>query len=138
MSAAQAEADMKTIADQLEQSYPNTNKGWSATVVPSIDQSVGAIRPALLILMAGIAFCPGHGFGQRRQSPARAQHRPREGAATRGGARRRTRAHRAAAADGERHVRDCRRARRHDRDVVDGARLIALAPADLPRMNEVA
>ena len=56
VSAAQAEADMKTIAGQLEQSYPNTNKGWSATVVPSIDQSVGTIRPALLILMAGIAF----------------------------------------------------------------------------------
>jgi putative ABC transport system permease protein len=56
VSAAQAEADMKTIAAQLEQSYPTTNKGWSATVVPSIDQSVGTIRPALLILMAGIAF----------------------------------------------------------------------------------
>ncbi|HUQ89600.1 MAG TPA: ABC transporter permease [Vicinamibacterales bacterium] len=56
ISAVQAEADMKTIAQQLEQSYPNTNKGWSATIVPSIDQSVGGIRPALLILMAGIAF----------------------------------------------------------------------------------
>ena len=56
VSAPQAEADLKTIAQQLEQSYPSTNKGWSATVVPSIDQSVGAIRPALLILMAGIAF----------------------------------------------------------------------------------
>ena len=56
VSASQAEADMKTIASQLELSFPNTNKGWSATVVPSIDQSVGAIRPALLILMAGIAF----------------------------------------------------------------------------------
>jgi len=56
VSASQAEADLKTIAQQLEQSYPSTNKGWSATVVPSIDQSVGAIRPALLILMAGIAF----------------------------------------------------------------------------------
>jgi len=56
VSAAQAEADMKTIAGQLELSFPNTNKGWSATVVPSIDQAVGTIRPALLILLAGIAF----------------------------------------------------------------------------------
>ena len=56
VSAEQAEADMKTIAAQLEQSYPQTNKGWSATVVPSIEQSVGTIRPALLILLAGIAF----------------------------------------------------------------------------------
>ncbi len=52
----QVEADMKTIASQLEQAYPNTNKGWSATVVRSIDQSVGTIRPALMILLAGIGF----------------------------------------------------------------------------------
>ena len=50
------DADLKKIAAQLEQAYPATNKGWSATVVPSIDQSVGAIRPALMILLAGIAF----------------------------------------------------------------------------------
>lgn len=56
VSAQQAEADMKTIAAQLEQSYPATNKGWSATVIPSIEQSVGAIRPALMILLAGIGF----------------------------------------------------------------------------------
>ncbi len=56
VSTEQAEADMKTIAAQLEQSYPTTNKGWSATVVPAIDQSVGTIRSALLILLAGIAF----------------------------------------------------------------------------------
>ncbi len=51
-----AEADLKTIAGQLEQSYPATNKGWSATVVRSMDQSVGSIRPALMVLLAGIAF----------------------------------------------------------------------------------
>ena len=52
----QVEADMRTIAAQLERSYPATNTGWSATVVPTIDQSVGTIRPALLILITGIAF----------------------------------------------------------------------------------
>ena len=56
VSVEQAEADMKTIAAQLEQSYPQTNKGWSATVVAAIDQSVGTVRPALMILLAGIAF----------------------------------------------------------------------------------
>lgn len=50
------EADLKAIAARLEESYPATNKGWSATVVPAIDQSVGTIRPALLILLTGIAF----------------------------------------------------------------------------------
>jgi putative ABC transport system permease protein len=52
----QVEADLTTIAGQLEQSYPTTNQGWGATVVRSIDQSVGTIRPALMILLAGIAF----------------------------------------------------------------------------------
>jgi putative ABC transport system permease protein len=56
VSPEQAEADLKTIADQLAQTYPATNKGWRATVVRSIDQSVGAIRPALMILLAGIGF----------------------------------------------------------------------------------
>ena len=56
VSVPQVDADMKRIAAQLEQAYPATNKGWSATVVPSIDQSVGTIRPALMILLAGIAF----------------------------------------------------------------------------------
>ena len=56
VSVEQAEADMKTIASQLEQSYPASNKGWSATVVRSMDQSVGSIRPALMILLAGIGF----------------------------------------------------------------------------------
>ena len=56
VSAERAEADMKTIAAQLEQAYPGTNKGFSASVVASIDQSVGTIRPALLILLAGIGF----------------------------------------------------------------------------------
>ena len=56
VSVEQVEADLKTIAAQLEQSYPATNKGWSATVVRSIDQSVGSIRSALMILLAGIGF----------------------------------------------------------------------------------
>lgn len=56
VSEQQAAADARTIASQLEQSYPETNKGWSATIVSSIDQSVGTIRPALMILLAGIGF----------------------------------------------------------------------------------
>jgi putative ABC transport system permease protein len=56
VTTERVEADMKTIAAQLERSYPATNEGWSATVVASIEQSVGTVRPALLILMTGIAF----------------------------------------------------------------------------------
>ncbi|HVG85081.1 MAG TPA: ABC transporter permease [Vicinamibacterales bacterium] len=50
-----AEVELQAIAGQLEQQYPDSNKGWSATVVRTIDQTVGTIRPALLILLAGIA-----------------------------------------------------------------------------------
>jgi len=56
VSPEHAAADARTIASQLAQTYPETNKEWSATVVRSIDQSVGAIRPALLMLLAGIGF----------------------------------------------------------------------------------
>jgi putative ABC transport system permease protein len=56
VSPEQADADMNTIAAQLEQSYAATNQGWGATVVRSLDQSVGTIRPALMILLAGIGF----------------------------------------------------------------------------------
>ena len=38
----QADADLKRIAVAARAGVPATNKGWSATVVPSIDQSVGA------------------------------------------------------------------------------------------------
>jgi putative ABC transport system permease protein len=55
VTAERAETELQTIAAQLEQRFPDTNKGWSATVVPTLDQTVGTIRPALLILMAGIA-----------------------------------------------------------------------------------
>lgn len=55
VSRAQAQADFETIAAQLAQSYPDSNKGWSATVVPTLDQTIGAIRPALLLIMAGMA-----------------------------------------------------------------------------------
>jgi putative ABC transport system permease protein len=49
-------ADMSTVARQLEQSYPETNLGWGATVVPVLDQTVGTIRGPLLVLLAGVGF----------------------------------------------------------------------------------
>ncbi len=52
----QVQADLSTVARQLEQAYPDTNLGWGATVVPVLDQTVGTIRGPLLVLLAGVAF----------------------------------------------------------------------------------
>jgi putative ABC transport system permease protein len=52
----QVQADLSTVAKQLEQSYPQTNAGWGTTVVSVLDQTVGTIRGPLLVLLAGVAF----------------------------------------------------------------------------------
>jgi putative ABC transport system permease protein len=52
----QVQADLSAVAGQLEQSYPQTNAGWGATVVPVLEQTVGTIRGPLLVLLAGVAF----------------------------------------------------------------------------------
>ncbi|HYU79247.1 MAG TPA: ABC transporter permease [Vicinamibacterales bacterium] len=52
----QVQADLSTVARQLEQTYPETNAGWGATVVPVLEQTVGGIRGALLVLLAGVVF----------------------------------------------------------------------------------
>ena len=56
VTVEQVQADMSTVARQLEQTYPETNKGWDATVVPVLNQTVGTIRGPLLLLLAGVAF----------------------------------------------------------------------------------
>jgi predicted permease len=56
VSVEEVQADLSTVARQLEQAYPETNKGWGATVVPVLDQTVGGVRGPLLVLLAGVAF----------------------------------------------------------------------------------
>jgi putative ABC transport system permease protein len=56
VTVEQVQADMSIVAHQLEQAYPETNAGWGATVVPVLEQTVGPIRAPLLILFAGVAF----------------------------------------------------------------------------------
>jgi putative ABC transport system permease protein len=56
IAVEQVQADLSTVAAQLEKAYPETNKGWGATVVPVLDQTVGTIRGPLLVLLAGVAF----------------------------------------------------------------------------------
>jgi len=53
---AQAQADLDTIASQLAQEYPDTNKGWSITLSPLGTVLVGDVRPALLVLLGAVAL----------------------------------------------------------------------------------
>jgi macrolide transport system ATP-binding/permease protein len=53
VSVSAAQAEMKSIAAQLEKQYPDSNRGNSASVIPFSDAIVGDIRPILLVLLAG-------------------------------------------------------------------------------------
>lgn len=54
VTAADAQRDLSQVASQLALTYPQTNNGWAATVVPLDEQTVGTMRPALLLLLAGV------------------------------------------------------------------------------------
>ncbi|HYP26712.1 MAG TPA: ABC transporter permease [Blastocatellia bacterium] len=53
---AQANEEMKALAAQLEQEYPATNSGNSATAQSLIDVFVENVRPTLIILLAAVGF----------------------------------------------------------------------------------
>mgnify|MGYP006195787451 CR=1 FL=1 len=48
-------AELDSIGRQLAGRHPDTNTGWTATAVQPHDQAVDAARPALLLLLAGVA-----------------------------------------------------------------------------------
>lgn len=52
----QALTDLRAVAAQLEQQYPQTNKGNSVTVTPLYDFAVRNVRPALLALLGAVFF----------------------------------------------------------------------------------
>jgi putative ABC transport system permease protein len=56
VTLAQAQAEMDSIAGNLEQQYPNFNTGWGVKLVPLQDQLSGAIRTPLLVLLGAVAF----------------------------------------------------------------------------------
>ena len=49
-----AHAEMVAIARQLEQEYPNTNSGNSATARPLFETLVGTARPMLYVLLGAV------------------------------------------------------------------------------------
>lgn len=56
VSIEQARADLRAVALQMESDFPASNRGWGTTVVSLMDQTVGDVRPALLITLAGVAL----------------------------------------------------------------------------------
>ena len=52
----QATAEMRTIAQRLEQQYPDSNAGWGVKLVPLLQYMVGDMRPALLVLLGAVAL----------------------------------------------------------------------------------
>jgi predicted permease len=52
----QARREFSSIAARLEQQYPDVNRGLKANVVGLHDQAVSRVRPALVLLLAGVGF----------------------------------------------------------------------------------
>src|SRR5215471_13698981 len=56
VTLSQAQAEMNSIAEELERQYPASNTGWRITVMPLLERAVGQIRPALLVLLGAVGF----------------------------------------------------------------------------------
>jgi putative ABC transport system permease protein len=52
----QCDAEMKTIASRLEKQYPKSNTGRTEGVFSLHDDIVGDVRPALITILAAVAF----------------------------------------------------------------------------------
>jgi predicted permease len=56
VSVGQAQADLSTVANRLEQQYPDSNKGRGVKITGLRDQVVGDVRRTLLILFGAVGF----------------------------------------------------------------------------------
>jgi putative ABC transport system permease protein len=52
----QADAELKTIEARLAADFPESNKGYSAEVIPVREQLVGNVRPVLWLLLGAVGF----------------------------------------------------------------------------------
>jgi predicted permease len=56
VTLSQAQTEMNTISQRLEESYPEDDKGWGASIKSMRDETVGSVRPALLMMLGAVAF----------------------------------------------------------------------------------
>jgi putative ABC transport system permease protein len=56
ISISQAQADMNTISQRLEQAYPADDKGWGANVISMREDLVGDVRTPLLMMLGAVGF----------------------------------------------------------------------------------
>jgi putative ABC transport system permease protein len=56
VTLVQAQSDMAAVARRLEEQYPDTNEGRSVLVVSLHENTVGSVRPALLVLLGAVGF----------------------------------------------------------------------------------
>jgi putative ABC transport system permease protein len=56
IALSQAQAELRTIAQRLEEEYPDSNAGIGATVIPLHEQLAREARPALLIVLGAVAI----------------------------------------------------------------------------------
>lgn len=56
ITVAQAQTEMKVIAQRLEQEHPLTNKGQGANLVSITDDTVGGIRQTLIMIFGAVFF----------------------------------------------------------------------------------
>jgi putative ABC transport system permease protein len=55
-SIAGAQAEIDNVSARLEQQFPETNKGWGATVFPLVADTVRTYDTALWVMMAAVGF----------------------------------------------------------------------------------
>jgi len=56
VTTAQAQAEMTTIASQLELAFPQSNSDWSGYVVPLAEQHSSKVRRGLFVLQGAVGF----------------------------------------------------------------------------------